>query len=470
MYEWSHYMNGLRVGRKAIALTAVVGLAALAAACSSGSSTSSEATAAASAAASTAASTAASAGASAAASGGASSGNCINDIFGPGGPEAGQGVTIPAGMLLAVTGQGSFFGHVMSMGAMLAAKQIKEAGGMDYQITVGDHKSGDVPSALTETKKLISDGIEVLQTSYGAPSEAIIPLIQEGGVLTFNGGGSSPAQLSQDFLWMNRMVYAEDPNAGALAWIHKTYPDAKNLALIGTMENGVGTFKETAPANWKALTGGQIVAAEQHDVGATDFKALAQKIKAANPDAVMTFSFGDDLGYQVKALREAGYTGPIMMDEFTSQAAKIAGSAYDGVNFAVDFYSTDNPNPWNQCFVEAWKAEYGDDKVQPVPEYYSSNYYEQVFIVWDLVKRVIKAGGDPNDAAQLQAALIADPTFPSVYGGTADVVGSVTLDKTDHSISKPMGVFEVQNGTPKLLQEIQKIKAGEDPNTALVGG
>jgi len=463
-------MNGLRVGRKAIALTAVVGLAALAAACSSGSSTSSEATAAASAAASTAASTAASAGASAAASGGASSGNCINDIFGPGGPEAGQGVTIPAGMLLAVTGQGSFFGHVMSMGAMLAAKQIKEAGGMDYQITVGDHKSGDVPSALTETKKLISDGIEVLQTSYGAPSEAIIPLIQEGGVLTFNGGGSSPAQLSQDFLWMNRMVYAEDPNAGALAWIHKTYPDAKNLALIGTMENGVGTFKETAPANWKALTGGQIVAAEQHDVGATDFKALAQKIKAANPDAVMTFSFGDDLGYQVKALREAGYTGPIMMDEFTSQAAKIAGSAYDGVNFAVDFYSTDNPNPWNQCFVEAWKAEYGDDKVQPVPEYYSSNYYEQVFIVWDLVKRVIKAGGDPNDAAQLQAALIADPTFPSVYGGTADVVGSVTLDKTDHSISKPMGVFEVQNGTPKLLQEIKKIKPGEDPNTALVGG
>ena len=461
-------MNGLRVGRKAIALTAVVGLATLAAACSSGSSTSSTASSAAPAAESAA--PAATAAASAAASGGASSGNCINDIFGPGGPEAGQGVTIPAGMLLAVTGQGSFFGHVMSMGAMLAAKQIKEAGGMDYQITVGDHKSGDVPSALTETKKLISDGIEVLQTSYGAPSEAIIPLIQEAGVLTFNGGGSSPAQLNQDFLYMNRMVYAEDPNAGALAWIHKTYPDAKKLALIGTMENGVGTFKETAPANWKALTGGEVVAAEQHDVGATDFKALAQKIKAAGPDAVMTFSFGDDLGYQVKALREAGYTGPIMMDEFTSQAAKIAGSAYDGVNFAVDFYSTDNPNPWNQCFVEAWKAEYGDDKVQPVPEYYSSNYYEQVFIVWDLVKRVIKAGGDPNDAAQLQAALIADPTFPSVYGGTADVVGSVTLDKTDHSISKPMGVFEVQNGTPTLLQEIKKIKPGEDPNTALVGG
>jgi len=450
-------MNRMRMGRTAVAVGVVAGLSGLLAACgsSSGSGTSTSAAAAAT-------SAAASDSASASAATSAAAGTCINDIFGPGGPEAGQGVTIPAGMLLAVTGQGSFFGKVMSQGALLAADQIKAAGGMDYQITVADHKSGDVPTAITETKKLIQNGIEVLQTSYGAPSEAIIPIIQAGGVLTFNGGGSSPAQLKQDFLWMNRMVYAEDPAPGALAWLHKTYPDAKKLALIGTMENGVGTFKETAPNIWKKLTGGEVVAAEQHDVGTTDFKALAQKILAANPDVVQTFSFGDDLGYQVKALREAGYKGPIMMDEFTSQAAKIAGSAYEGVNFGVDFYTPANPNPWNQCYVKAYKAKYGED-----PEYYGSNYYEQVFIVWDLVKRVIKAGGDPTDAAQLQAALIADPTFNSVYGGDATTVGKVTLDTVDHSISKPMGVFVVKNGQPELIQEIVKIKAGEDPNSAL---
>lgn len=452
------------MGRKALAVGVVFGLSGLLAACSSGTTSSETSAAPAATEAAASAAPAAPAATEAAASAApAAAGTCINDVFGAGGPEAGQGVTIPAGMLLAVTGQGSFFGDVMSKGALLAADQIREAGGMDYQITIGDHKSGDVPTAITETKRLISqDGIEVLQTSYGAPSEAIIPIFQEAGVLTFNGGGSSPAQLNQDLLYMNRMVYAEDPAPGALAWIHQTYPDATKLALIGTMENGVGTFKETAPAAWKALTGGEIVAAEQHDVGATDFKALAAKIKAANPDAIMTFSFGDDLGYQVKALREAGITAPIMMDEFTSQAAKIGGSAYDGVNFGVDFYTTDNPNPWNQCFVAAHQAKYGED-----PEYYGSNYYEQVFIVWELVKRVIAAGGDPNDAAQLQEALLADPTFKSVYGGDASTVGMVALDPVDHSISKPMGVFEVQGGVPTLLTEIHKIKNGEDPMTAL---
>lgn len=467
-------MERMRVGRKVVAVGLVFGVTSLVAACG-GSTTSSESSAAASAAASTAASAAASTAASAAAStaasaaasgaaSAASTGNCITDIFGAGGEAAGQGITIKDGMLLAMTGAGSFFGDVMSKGAQLAAEQIKAAGGPDFQISIADHKNGDVPTAITETKRMISqDGIETLQTSYGAPSEAIAPIIGEAGVLTFNGGGSSPGQLSKDFLWQNRMVYAEDPNAGALAWLHAKYPDAKKLALIGTMENGVGTFKDTAPANWKALTGGEVVAAEQHDVGTTDFKALASKIKAANPDVVMSFSFGDDLGYQVKALREAGITAPIMGDEFTSQAAKIAGSQYDTFNFATDFYNVDNPNPWNQCYVEAYRAKYNKD-----PEYYGSNYYEQVFIIWELVKRVLAAGGDPNDAAQLQAALVADPVFKSVYGGSATEVGAAAFDTTDHSISKPMGVFSVKDGVPVLEQEIVKIKAGEDPNTALV--
>lgn len=452
-------MQRKRVSRQVGAIGVVLGVSLLAAC--GGSTTSTESSA------SDAASAAPSAAASAAASGAATtaaSDSCITEIFGAGGPAAGEGVTIKNGMLLAMTGAGSFFGDVMSKGSALAAEQIKAAGGPDFQTSIADHKNGDVPTAITEVKRMISqDGIITLQTSYGAPSEAIAPIIGEAGVLTFNGGGSSPGQLSKDFLWQNRMVYAEDPNAGALAWLHEQYPDAKTIALIGTMENGVGTFNESAPANWAALTGGTVVAAEQHDVGTTDFKALASKIKAANPDVIMSFSFGDDLGYQVKALREAGITVPIMGDEFTSQAASVAGESYDTFNFATDFYNVDNPNPWNQCYVEAYRAKYGQD-----PEYYGSNYYEQVFIMWELVKRVIAAGGDPTDAAQLQEALLTDPVFKSVYGGTAEEVGTAAFDTTDHSISKPMGVFSVQGGVPVLEQEIVKIKFGEDPLTALV--
>lgn len=451
-------MRRLGRGYRALTVGLVIGATGLLAACGSSSDGATDASESSAPAATAAASTEASGEVAAA------GGTCINEIFGEGGPAAGQGTTINAGMLLAMTGAGSFFGDVMSKGAQLAADQIREAGGMDYQITIADHNNGDVPTALTETKRMISqDGIEVLQTSYGAPSEAIAPLIAEANVLTFNGGGSSPGQLGKDFLWQNRMVFAEDPATGALAYIHEQFPDATKLALLGTMENGVGVLKETGPNAWNKLTGGEVVLSETHNVGETDFKAIASKVKASGADAILSVSFGDDLGYQVKAMREAGVEIPFMGIEFTGQAASIAGSAYDTFNFATDFYNVENQNPWNECFVEAYRAKYGED-----PEYYGSNYYEQVFIIWDLVKRVIAAGGDPNDAAQLQAALIENPKFASVYGGSADVVGEVVLDTNDHSISKPMGVFSVTAGQPELVQEIKKVTPADDPMSALV--
>jgi len=67
-------------------------------------------------------------------------GNPLNTIFGPGGKAAGQGVTINDGMMLAVTGQGSFYGRVMSRGAKLAAKQITAAGGPSFNISIADHE------------------------------------------------------------------------------------------------------------------------------------------------------------------------------------------------------------------------------------------------------------------------------------------------------------------------------------------
>ncbi len=324
----------------------------------------------------------------------------LNDIFGPGGKEGGSEVTLAAGMLLAMTGQGSFFGEVMSRGAQLAAAQIKAADGITYDLSIADHKSGDVPTALTATRQLVTqDKIKVLQTSYGAPSEAIVPLIGQNKLLSFNGGGSSPGQVDKDFLWQTRMIFGDDPCPGGLAWIHQEFPDATKLAIIGTQENGVTGAQEIAPAAWEQLTGGTVVANEQHDVGATDYSSVIARIKSAEPDAILTFSFGDDVGYLVKQLREANVTVPIMGIEFTEQAAKVAGESYDTYHFATDFYDPKNPNPWNQIFVEGHNEMFGED-----PEYYGANYYEQVFFVWELVRRVIADGGDPTDTAALQDA------------------------------------------------------------------
>lgn len=387
----------------------------------------------------------------------------LQAIFGPGGKAGGSEVTLSVGMLLAMTGQGSFFGEVMSHGAQLAAAQIKASEGITYDIHIADHKSGDVPTALTGTRQLITqDKVKILQTSYGAPSEAIAPLLGQSKVLSFNGGGSSPGQVGKDFLWQTRMIFGDDPAPGALAWIAREFPQAKKLAIIGTQENGVGGAKTIGPKVWAQLTGGTVVANEQHDVGATDFSAIVARIKSSGPDAILTFSFGDDVGYLVKQLREANVKVPIMGIEFTDQAAKVAGAAYDSYNFATDFYDPKNPNPWNAIFVAGHNAMFGKD-----PEYYGANYYEQVFFVWELVRRVLAEGGDPTDTATLQKSLMATPKFKSLYGGDASATGEVAFNPADHTISKPMGVFKVSGGAPVKVADITKLADGADPKTTL---
>jgi len=389
----------------------------------------------------------------------------LHEIFGPGGEEAGEGITFSLGQMLAMTGQGSFFGRVMSRGAAVAAEQIPLAGGPNVEISIADHESGLVPPAVNGVRRLITqDGISALETSYGAPSEAIIPLIQEDEVLTFNGGGASPGQLDQDFLWMTRMLFAWDPADGALAWLAKNFPDAQRLAVLGTEENGVETWKDKVPRIWPELQdGGEIVAREIHEVGETDFSSVIARVKAANAEAIFTVSFGDDLGHMVKQFREANVDVPIMGIEFTDQACQIAGKHYDTYHFATDHYDPNNPNPWNQVFVEAHKAKFDEE-----PEYYGSNYYEMTFVIWELIRRVLATGGDPNSGADLQAALIDNPTFPSVYGGGKGEVGEMTFNLEDRTIDKPMGVFEIEGCETKQIATIKKISEDDDPASALV--
>lgn len=388
----------------------------------------------------------------------------LQAIFGPGGKGAGAGVVIPAGMLLAMTGSGAFYGKVMSDGAKLAAAHIKAAGGFDYQINIADHKSGQVPAALSGTRQLISqDKIKVLQTSYGAPSEAIVPLIAQYKLVSFNGGGSSPGQVGKPFLWQTRMIFGSDMCTGGLAWIAKNYPQAKRLAIIHSPENGMEAATTIAPNAWVKLTGGTVVANELHVTGLTDYSPMVARVKAANPDAIMTFDDGENTGYIVKQLREANVKVPIMGVEFTAEAAKVAGPAYDTYNFCGDFYDPTNPNPWNKIFVADHKKLYGVD-----PEFYGANYYEEVFFVWQLIRRVIADGGDPTDTTALNASLEKNPKFWSVYQGSADKAGEVEFNPKDHTISKPMGVFKIVNGKAVKLANIKKVSASEDPASALL--
>jgi branched-chain amino acid transport system substrate-binding protein len=387
------------------------------------------------------------------------------------GAQPAAGKTFQVGQNLAMTGSGAFYGQVMSRGAALASAQIKAFGGPNFHMNINDHKGLTSASVLGVQRLITVDSIHMLETSYAAPTEALIPGLQRNQVLTFNGGGASPGQIGKDFVWQTRMLLGWDSMPGALAWLHATFPTLKNVAVIGTLENGVEAYRKKLPVQWpKLVPGAKVVDTEVHNVGETNFAPFIDRILAAKPDWVYTFSFGNDLGYQIKQFRNAGYKGLILGNEFTIDAYRIAGKDMDnGYFFAYDYFDPNNANPLTQQFVAAHKKAYG-----VAPEFYGANYYEITLLLWELVRRVQAKGGNPNSGAELQAALEANPKFPSVYGGGAGNVGTITFDLTKspisgHTVSKPMGVYQETNGVAQLLQFVQRIEFNANPTTALVG-
>jgi len=62
-------------------------------------------------------------------------------------------------------------------------------------------------------------------------------------------------------------------------------------------------------------------------------------------------------------------------------------------------------------------------------------------------------GGDINKGDQLQNALIANPTFKSVYGGDKSTVGQIVLDTKRHTpSSRAVGLFKFTNNGTKAVQ------------------
>jgi branched-chain amino acid transport system substrate-binding protein len=377
----------------------------------------------------------------------------LNAWFGAGGTTAGQGLVWNHGLNIALTGAGAPYGQVMSQGATIASKLIEASGGPKIVLKLNDHNNGEVQASVSGVRRLLQqEKIQSLGCSYGAATQALFPLIASSGLTTFWSGGANPAGINQKDVWTTMALYGVDPAIGALAFIAKKFPQAKRLAVLGMLENGLQAVQTIVPENWPKISGGEIVMNEIINIGTTDFGSVVAKLKAAKADVIFSTLFANDMGYMIKQLRDAKITAPIMsVDLATPSVPDIAGAAIaDECYLAVDGYFPDNPNPYNVAFVDAYKAAYGTD-----PEYFAANFFEATNVLWALIARSLKAGKTPG-LGNLSEEIDKDPSFPSVYGGTASQVGMMTFNK-DHSVVKPLGVYKI-GAKGKLTKEatIQK--------------
>lgn len=364
----------------------------------------------------------------------------------------GKGQTVQMGAVLALTGNGSYYGKTMTQAINLAVKHIAAAGGPTIQPVYKDHKSGDAQAGVQATTELGTAKVPCALASYAADLGVMLQGIAQYQMFTMDGGGGT-SFFGQDkpFFWGTRAITPNDAFAGLFEYIKKTMPNAKTVGVAGwdvgepANSQGKALFqKQVAPSGlkWNGLY-------ELFPPNTTDYSAVLTKVQANAPDILLLGCYGQDPGFFYNQFQTANIPSKVFGFEFTPDGVKASKGAYDsaGWNFSYDYFDAAHVgNPFGKLFVSEYRKAYGSD-----PDFYAANYYEDTFGMWELMRRVLANGGDITSGPALEAAMVANPTLHTVYGASS-TVDTFSCDPTTHTVTKrSLGVFEYKGGkvTPK---------------------
>jgi branched-chain amino acid transport system substrate-binding protein len=345
------------------------------------------------------------------------------------------------GAILAMTGQASFYGQVMSQGMKQAVDEINAKGGVDgikLEAEIEDHKGGGGQEGVAAMNRLVSiHHVEAVLTSFSAPTIAIAPIADQQHILLVNGGAVSAKLAGMSRYLFNTRSLATDLSRVAVAYARSL--GVKRMAQI-QWQNDVGdNIVQIAAPLWKA-GGGTVVASEAVAQGATNMDTQMAKVRASNPDVIALWMFAPEVGLALKRLRDFGMKQPVVGVDFTDNDAKIAGAAANNYFFANDYFVPSDDNPWSKQFAADYKKRYGTE-----PGIYAANYYEGTYLIAECIKRARAKGGDYWNGEALRQALLSNPKFASVYGGQMVFQpNGVALKRT--------ALFTVEDGKKKFVK------------------
>jgi branched-chain amino acid transport system substrate-binding protein len=370
----------------------------------------------------------------------------IAKYIGPIDPKyAGKGMTFDVGTLFAMTGPGAYYGRITLNAVQLAAQHIEALGGPKFNFVVKDIKSGDPQAGVQAVRELGFAKIPMLLSGYVADLGAALPGIEQYKIFSIDGGGgTSLFAMSKPYFWGARAITPDDTYPGVTRYLHEKLPNVKRIAFTGWDLGPLNQiFIDDLKKSLDAIGVAMVPGIESVKIGATDYSASIQKIKSSNPDMVFLSVYGNDVGNFMKQYATSGVGKPVLTFEYTPPSAELAGPAYEGLYIAFDYFDVDHPtNGWGKIFVDEWKAANGPGD----PVFYAPNYYEDTFLLWEVIRRVLKAGGDPKDSADLEKAFLTKPSFPSLYGGDAEHAGALAFNLKTHSVERrPMTLSVYRN-------------------------
>lgn len=275
-------------------------------------------------------------------------------------PVAAQAQAIKIAVLQELSGAGASAGTNARNGAMLAIKEINEAGGIlgrKIEATVSDTQSNPGVAKGLASKAVDDNVFAVIGPTFSGSIMVSMAETKRAEIINFTGGEAAAiTQQGNPFIF--RTSFTQTTAMPKVARYMANNLKAKTVAVI-FVNNDFGKGGRDSFAKAAEAAGMKVVADISTDSGQVDFSAPVLKAKQSNADAVFVYTNEEESARALRELRKQGVTKPIV-GETTLTGQKVIELAGDAANGAVAHVglTVDAPNPLMLKFKAKFFQEY----------------------------------------------------------------------------------------------------------------
>ena len=359
---------------------------------------------------------------------------CLSGVIGlllPAGNGMAQSNKTPIriGAIHNVTGSLGSIGQPSLDGALLAAKQLNEHGGVlgrPVELVARDGQSDPaVVAAITRELAHMPQMAAITGLNDTEMALAAAPVAEKARMVFLTSGATSPKVPLQFPRFYFMACFGDNTQAAAGAEYAFGALGLKTAWLLfdNTTDFTVllaGYFKERY-----AALGGQILGEDTYAGGALDFSEQIAGVLAlpTAPDIFYVSAGPDDIGRLVKQMRDAGLDQPIFGGDGydTPLLLETAGAAAHDTYFTTHvFLDPSQATPVVQQFITDYETEYGT----PPETAFAALAYDAVMLVASAIERA-----DSAKQKDIAGALELTDGFLGVTGSSSFAPGMHIPDK-----------------------------------------
>ena len=271
-----------------------------------------------------------------------------------------QAQTIKLAILQELSGAGATAGTNAKNGAMLAIKEINEAGGIlgkKIEPMVADTQSNPGVAKGLATKAVDDEVFAVIGPTFSGSILVSMTETKRAEIPNFTGGEAA-AITQQGNPYIFRTSFTQTTAMPKVARYIADKLKAKTVAIV-YVNNDFGKGGRDSFTKAAEALGVKVVADISTDSGQVDFSAPVLKAKQSNADAVFVYTNEEESARALRELRKQGWSKPIV-GETTLTGQKVIELAGDAANGAVAHVglTVDAPNPLMLKFKAKFFQEY----------------------------------------------------------------------------------------------------------------